>query len=159
MNLCTSELVQLVTFLIFLIHSYVLADMKGLEEDVVSIKSELNESIYIYQFKTKQEQAMLSEQDIDQDIEKSLVESLSQEYDIKLEDGNKGDKEQEPISKKGTKKCKKISKTKFQCPLCLQYFKGGVILKRHVLRNTCYKPFHCPHCPKSFRTGDRLENI
>jgi uncharacterized Zn-finger protein len=136
----------------------VLADMKALEEDVVSIKSEIDESKDINQLKVEQEQAMLSEQDIDQDIEKSLVDSLSQEYDIKLEDGNKGVEEQVSLSKQGLKKCKKISITKFQCPLCLHYFKNGVILKRHVLRNSCFKQFHCPHCPKSFRSGDKLEN-
>ena len=132
--------------------------MKALEKDVVSIKSEIDESKDINQLKVEQEQAMLSEQYIDQDIEKSLVDSLSQEYDIKLEDGNKGVEEQVSLSKQGLKKCKKISITKFQCPLCLHYFKNGVILKRHVLRNSCFKQFHCPHCPKSFRSGDKLEN-
>lgn len=133
--------------------------MKSLEEEDVPMKTEIDESKDVYQFKVEHDQEMLGEHDIDQDLEKSLVDPcLPQKHDIKLIGVNKGEKDQDPLSKRGTKKYQKISITKFQCPLCLQYFKDVAILKRHILRNTCFKPFHCPHCPKSFRTREKLEN-
>ena len=43
-----------------------------------------------------------------------------------------------------------------QCTICFATFKSGTILKKHITRSNCSRPFKCEDCPKKFQTGEKL---
>merc|ERR1712129_146488 len=83
--------------------------------------------------------------------ESSVHKNITSEFNIKEETY---ENEEDPLLLNSTSS---INTEKSQCDMCQQSFKNKMILRRHIVRNTCIKPFKCLDCDKAYKTSEKLQ--